>query len=85
MSLVVGQMKGLSYMQYLEYQMAVSTFLRIQAFNTSIKTQRLAGNTSVSYYVFQSQVEELQFKQGRILLLQNDPTNASTYTPVEKV
>ena len=80
----IGNMKGLTFMQYRTYSHAVNTFTTVQAFNSNVSTLRAGGNTSLSYYTFNSILEETSFTLGNILLLQNDPKNASLYTPVEK-
>ena len=78
-------MKGLTYMQYKEYKNAVNTFFRIQAYDTAIAFQRQQGKTDVSYYSFANSTEQTQYTLGRMLLVQNDPTNTSKYIPVEKI
>jgi hypothetical protein len=72
-------------MQYKEYSAAVNVFLKVQAYDTSVALQRKEGNPSVSYYIFASSKEQTQYTLGRMLLVQNDPTNASKYIPVEKI
>ena len=85
MSFPLGNMKAMTYMQYLEYKQAVNIYLTVEAYNLNIYTQRQAGNTGVSYYVFQSATEETQYKQGHYILVQNDPRNVSKYNPIEKI
>lgn len=79
-----GDMKGLTNNQRVKYSMAENTFLRIQAYDNDIRTKRLAGNKSLSYYVFK-EGEQMLYKQGQYLLVQNDATNESLYRSVVKV
>ena len=85
MCFILGKMKGLTYVQYLEYQLAVAIYLRVEAYNLNVYNQRKGGNLNVTYYNFPSTTEVTQYTQGRFLLVQNDPANASKYTPVEKI
>jgi len=85
MCVTLGQMKGLTYMQYKEYSAAINIFFKVQAYDTSVALQRQGGNTTVSYYIFASSKEQTQYTLGRMLLIQNDPNNASNYIPVEKI
>jgi len=85
MCFILGNMKGLTYMQYKEYKAAVNTFFRIQAYDTAIAFQRQQGKLDVSYYVFRSTTEQTQYTQGRMLLIQNDSKNAARYVPVQKI
>ena len=78
-------MKGLTFKQYRQYKDAVNTFFKVQAYNTNIRNLRLQGVTTVSYYTFADTTEQKQYTLGRMLLIQNDPTNASSYVPVEKI
>lgn len=77
-------MKGLTYMQYRDYRIAVNTFLKVQEYDKAIQAERLSGKT-VSYYVFADSTEQTRYTQGRMLLIQNDPANAARYVPVEKL
>lgn len=85
MCFIIGQMKGLTYMQYKQYKAAVNTFFRVQAYNTAIAFQRQQGKADVSYYVFKDSAEQTQFTLGRMLLIQNDPKNANNYISLEKI
>jgi hypothetical protein len=85
MCFLIGQMKGLTYMQYRDYQAAVNVFLKVQAYDTHVQSQRLNGDLTVSYYSFADSIEQTQYTQGRMLLIQNDPGNAAKYIPVEKL
>lgn len=85
MCFIIGQMKGLTYMQYKEYKNAVNTFFRVHAYDTAIAFQRQQGKTGVSYYTFANSTEQTQYTLGRMLLIQNDSANASSYIPVEKI
>ena len=77
-------MNGLTNAQYILYSQAQSTFLRIQAYDANIRTLRLAGNKSLSYYIF-GEGEQSLYTMGQRLLIQNDPTNSSNYQSVIKV
>jgi hypothetical protein len=81
---VGGQMKALTYNQYLKYQLAQSTFLRIQAYDSAIRTKRLAGDSTASYYIFK-EGEQVLYKMGQFILTENNPTNSSLYLSVVKV
>ena len=79
----LGKMQGLTYSQLLKYSYAVSTFKRIESYNTITATKRAAGDLSQSYYKFVSQTEEATYLQGLFLLVQNDPAYTN-YKPVQK-
>jgi hypothetical protein len=81
---VVGSMKGLTNTQLIMYNQAASTFRRIQAYDANIRSQRLAGNKSVSYYTFQ-EGEKALYTMGQFLLNQNDPNNSPNYQDVVKI
>ena len=81
---IAGDMKGLTNNQRVKYSMAENTFLRIQAYDTDIRTKRLAGNKTLSYYVFK-EGEQVLYKQGQYLLVQNDAINEASYRSVVKV
>ena len=85
MCFILGQMKGLTYMQYRDYKTAVNTFFRVQDYDTAIAFLRQQGKTDVSYYVFKDSAEQTQYTLGRMLLIQNDTKNAANYIPVEKI
>jgi hypothetical protein len=85
MCFILGKMKGLTYMQYKEYKTAVNTFFRVQAYDSAIYLQRQRGIKDVRYYTFINKIEQSQYTLGRMLLIQNDPANAKTYVPVEKI
>ena len=77
-------MTGLTNNQLIKYNQATSTFLRIQAYDTNIRSQRLAGNKTLSYYIFQEGEKPL-YTMGQFLLNQNDPNNAANYLDVVKI
>lgn len=79
-----GLMTGLTNSQVLIYSNAVNTFLRIQAFNQDIRTRRLAGNKTLSYYIFK-EGEETSYRQGQFILTQNNPNSFANFQDVEKI
>lgn len=81
---IVGSMKGLTNAQLIMYNQATSTFRRIQAYDADIRTKRIAGNKSLSYYIFQEGEKSL-YTMGQFLLNQNDPINAANYQDVVKI
>lgn len=81
---IVGEMKGLTYNQMNKYSLAQNTFLRINNYNNEVKTQRILGNKTASYYVFK-EGEQMLYKQGQFLLTQNNPGSAALYQSVTKV
>jgi hypothetical protein len=83
----VGYMTGLSNTQLLGYSNATSIFLRVQAFNQNIRTRRIAGNKTLSYYSFANNTEAALYRQGQFLLFQNDPIGAAagTYNDVLEI
>ena len=85
MCFLIGQMKGLTFMQYRQYKDAVNTFFKVQEYDRAIYNKRLQGLTGVSYYTFANTNEQNQYTLGRMLLIQNDPSNASNYVPVQKI
>ena len=85
MCFLLGKMKGLTHMQLRDYKTAVNIFFRVQAYDAAIYRQRIRGITDVSYYTFSNSTEQTQYTIGRMLLIQNDPINASTYVPIEKI
>jgi chorismate-pyruvate lyase len=70
-------MNGLTQSQKLQYTAAAATFIRIQAFNDTIKTNRQLGNISLSYYVFANNTEKETYRLGQFVLSQNDPSGAT--------
>jgi hypothetical protein len=80
-----GKMKALTNSQLIKYTIAQGTFTRINNYNRSIQTKRLAGDTTASYYVFSNSNEQDLYTLGRFLLVQNDPNNAALYIPVDQV
>ena len=84
MSFPLGKMKGLTFMQYNDYSNAINIFRTVEAFNSNVSTMRSAGDKGLSYYIFKSTTEETNYTRGLYLLVQNDPTNAALYVPVEK-
>jgi len=81
-----GQMNGLTNNQVLLYSRAQMTFLRIQAYDAAIRVKRVAGNKTLSYYVFE-QGEQALYNMGQSLFYQNDPINAASglYNSVIKI
>ena len=80
-----GKMQALTNSQLIKYTIAQGTFTRINNYNRSIQTKRLAGDTSASYYAFKDSNEQDLYTLGRFLFVQNDPTNAALYIPVDQV
>lgn len=83
--LMFGEMTGLTNSQYLIYTDAARIFFRVQAFNQNVRNKRLAGNTTLSYYIFKSNTERTSYRQGQFILAENDPTNAALYRDVEQI
>ncbi len=82
---MLGEMTGLTNSQYLIYSDAVRIFFRVQAFNQNIRNKRLAGNTTLSYYIFASNTERTLYRQGQFLLGENDPANVALYADVVQI
>ena len=82
---IAGIMKAMTTSQLKQYSEAQTTFLRINTYNQEIRTRRLAGDISATYYVFKDSNERNVYIQGRFLLIQNDPTNAAKYRVVQQV
>lgn len=80
-----GEMTGLTNSQYLIYSDAARIFFRVQAFNQNIRTRRIAGNKTLSYYVFTDNTERILYRQGQFILSQNDPTNTALYEDVVQI
>ena len=80
-------MTGLTNTQLLQYSDASRVFLRIKAFNQDIRTKRIAGNKTLSYYIFTDHAEKNAYRMGQFILTQNDPTNAALglYNEVEQI
>jgi hypothetical protein len=83
--LMFGEMTGLTNSQYLIYSDAARIFFRVQAFNQNIRTRRIAGNKTLSYYVFTDNTERILYRQGQFILSQNDPTNTALYQDVVQI
>jgi hypothetical protein len=83
--LMFGEMTGLTNSQYLIYSDAARIFLRVQAYNTDIRTRRIAGNKTLSYYIFADNTERIMYRKGQFILSQNDPTNTSLYQDVVQI
>ena len=83
--LMFGEMTGLTNSQYLIYSDAARIFFRVQAFNQNIRTRRIAGNKTLSYYVFTDNTERILYRQGQFILSQNDPTNTALYEDVVQI
>lgn len=58
---------GLNCFTRLQYIANWNTFDRIQAFNSNVSTQRAAGATGLSYYIFVDTEERTQFIWGQQL------------------
>ena len=80
---ISGDMKGLTYNQMNKYSLAQNTFLRINNFNQDVQIKRINGNTTLSYYVFK-EGEQMLYRQGQLLLTQNNPGSAALYQSVTK-
>lgn len=80
-----NSMTGLTNSQYLIYAEAERIFLRVQAYNTNIRSRRVAGNKTLSYYVFADNTERTMYRQGQFILSQNDPTNTALYQDVDEI
>jgi len=84
---IIGEMKGLTNSQRLKYSLAVSTFLRVQAYNKIIyetrcpppwtDNKRVLKNKEPSYYTFVDNAEETMYTMGLFLLTQNDPVGVA--------
>lgn len=75
--LIIGEMTALTNSQLLQYSNATRIFLQVQAFNQDIRTRRIAGNNTLSYYVFVNNTERALYTQGQFILSQNNPTGAA--------
>ena len=83
--LMFGEMTGLTNSQYLIYTDAARIFFRVQAFNQNVRNKRIAGNKTLSYYVFADNTERVLYRQGQFILSQNDPTNTALYQDVVQI
>jgi len=77
-------MNGLTNSQRILYTQAQLTFLRIQEYDKNIRSRRIAGNKTLSYYVF-GEGEQSLYNMGQLLLVQNDPVNTVNYQSVVKL
>ncbi len=77
-------MKGLTYSQLFLYSNAVTTFMRIQTYNSNVSTLRALGDSSKSYYQFSTTIEFETYSMGQRILVQNDRLNASNYESVQQ-
>jgi hypothetical protein len=84
MSIPLGKMMGLTFIQYRQYTTAINMFRTVEAYNSNVSTLRGNGDTGLSYYTFTSTTDEANYTMGQYLLVQNDPNNASKYTAVQK-
>lgn len=84
---IIGEMTGLTNTQLLQYTDASRIFLRVQALNQSIRNKRIAGNKTLSYYIFADYAEKNAYRIGQFILTQNDPTGAEAglYNDVEEI
>ena len=84
MSIPLGKMTGLTFIQYRQYTTAVNMFRTVEAYNSNVSTLRGNGTIGLSYYTFTSTTDESDYTMGRYILVQNDPNNAANYIPVQK-
>ena len=84
---IIGEMTGLTNTQLLQYTDASRVFLRIKAFNQDIRTKRIAGNKTLSYYIFAGYAEKNAYRIGQFILTQNDPAGAALglYNDVDEI
>ena len=73
---------GLSQSVLRDYKDWWNTFERIQAINSNISTQRAAGNTALTYYVYIDSQERVAFINGQALHIRRYPD--SNWAPVPK-
>lgn len=81
--LILGDMKGLTPSQRIQYAQAASVCKRVIAYNMNIRSQRVAGNKNASYYTFVDNNERNLYKMGQFILTQNDPSNAALYLDLQ--
>lgn len=79
---LLGNLKALTFSQYIEYRSAIGTYNRVEAYNSNISTLRGRGNLGLSYYDFQTYKEDYKYKLGQRLLTQIYPD--TKFIPVEK-
>ena len=84
---IIGEMTGLTNTQLLQFSDASRVFLRVQAFNQIIRSKRIAGNKTLSYYIFANYAEKNAYRIGQFTLTQNDPTGAAAglYNNVDEI
>jgi hypothetical protein len=84
---IIGEMTGLTNTQLLQFSDASRVFLRVQAFNQNIRSKRIAGNKTLSYYIFANYAEKNAYRIGQFTLTQNDPISAAggLYNDVEEI
>jgi hypothetical protein len=80
----LGKMTGLTNSQIMKYSYAVYIFRRVEDYNARVRLERLAGDLTKSYYIFENADEKSKYILGLSLLTQNDPAYAD-YVPVEKI
>jgi hypothetical protein len=84
---IIGEMTGLTNTQLLQYSDASRVFLRVKAFNQNIRSKRIAGNKTLSYYIFADYAEKNAYRIGQFTLTQNDPNGAAggLYNDVDEI
>ena len=84
---IIGEMTGLTNTQLLQYSDASRVFLRIQALNLDIRNKRIAGNNTLSYYIFADYAEKNAYRIGQFILTQNDPIGAAggLYNDIDEI
>lgn len=57
------------------YRDCWNTFSRIQSVNSNVSTIRHTGNTSETYYIYESLLEQNKYTIGRMLHIQRYPNS----------
>lgn len=55
------------YGQYQDYATSWELFRRVELYNSNVSTQRGNGDTSASYWQFQTMEERTYYRQGAVL------------------